>query len=210
MRSAAASSTIRPAYMLVLWPSRRARQRVRWQRPVRPSPRRSSRSRRCSWTSRSATCCTAWCSAGRGPGRRAEALALGAAALYVFNPVTWYDSALWGQTDSVGRPRASCSVSRPSSAATARARRSWARSRPWSSPSSGWCSSRSWRCCSSGATCSARLRPATLPWGPAWLRGWLAREQGWVRLVTSGSRGAGHVPRASRCRSAWTSPATSS
>ncbi len=36
------------------------------------------------------------------PGRRAEALALAAAALYVFNPVTMYDSALWGQTDSVG------------------------------------------------------------------------------------------------------------
>ena len=36
------------------------------------------------------------------PSRRAETLALGAAALYVFNPVTWYDSALWGQTDAVG------------------------------------------------------------------------------------------------------------
>ena len=36
------------------------------------------------------------------PGRRAEALALGAAALYVYNPVTWYDSALWGQTDAAG------------------------------------------------------------------------------------------------------------
>jgi Gpi18-like mannosyltransferase len=32
----------------------------------------------------------------------AERLALIAAALYVFNPVTWYDSALWGQVDSVG------------------------------------------------------------------------------------------------------------
>jgi len=32
----------------------------------------------------------------------AERLALVAAALYVFNPVTWYDSALWGQVDSVG------------------------------------------------------------------------------------------------------------
>ena len=28
--------------------------------------------------------------------------ALGAAALYLFNPVTWYDSALWGQVDSIG------------------------------------------------------------------------------------------------------------
>jgi hypothetical protein len=32
----------------------------------------------------------------------AERLGLLAAALYVFNPVTWYDSALWGQTDAVG------------------------------------------------------------------------------------------------------------
>ncbi len=30
------------------------------------------------------------------PGRRAEALALGAAALYVLNPVSWYDSAALG------------------------------------------------------------------------------------------------------------------
>jgi dolichyl-phosphate-mannose-protein mannosyltransferase len=36
------------------------------------------------------------------PGRRAEAFGLAAAALYVFNPVTWYDSALWGQTDAIG------------------------------------------------------------------------------------------------------------
>ena len=35
---------------------------------------------------------------------RADAtrLALIAAAIYLFNPVTWYDSAIWGQTDSVG------------------------------------------------------------------------------------------------------------
>ncbi|MBA2254251.1 MAG: phospholipid carrier-dependent glycosyltransferase, partial [Chloroflexi bacterium] len=32
----------------------------------------------------------------------AHTLALGAAALYLFNPVTWYDSALWGQVDAVG------------------------------------------------------------------------------------------------------------
>ena len=32
----------------------------------------------------------------------AQRLALIAAAIYVFNPVTWYDSAIWGQTDSVG------------------------------------------------------------------------------------------------------------
>ena len=36
--------------------------------------------------------------------RRADSvrLSLLAAALYLFNPVTWYDSAVWGQTDAVG------------------------------------------------------------------------------------------------------------
>jgi Gpi18-like mannosyltransferase len=36
------------------------------------------------------------------PGRRAEAMALAAGALYVFNPVSLYDSALWGQSDAAG------------------------------------------------------------------------------------------------------------
>jgi hypothetical protein len=36
------------------------------------------------------------------PGRRAETVALAAAALYVFNPVSFYDSALWGQSDAAG------------------------------------------------------------------------------------------------------------
>ena len=36
------------------------------------------------------------------PGRSAETVALVAAALYVFNPVSFYDSALWGQTDAAG------------------------------------------------------------------------------------------------------------
>jgi C-terminal four TMM region of protein-O-mannosyltransferase/Dolichyl-phosphate-mannose-protein mannosyltransferase len=31
-----------------------------------------------------------------------ETIALSAAAIYLLNPVTWYDSALWGQVDSVG------------------------------------------------------------------------------------------------------------
>ena len=35
------------------------------------------------------------------PGR-VRMLALGIAALYLFNPVPWYDSALWGQMDSLG------------------------------------------------------------------------------------------------------------
>jgi Gpi18-like mannosyltransferase/predicted membrane-bound dolichyl-phosphate-mannose-protein mannosyltransferase len=33
---------------------------------------------------------------------RAESMALAAAAIYLFNPVSWYDSALWGQTDAAG------------------------------------------------------------------------------------------------------------
>ncbi|MGC8634683.1 MAG: phospholipid carrier-dependent glycosyltransferase [Candidatus Limnocylindrales bacterium] len=37
-----------------------------------------------------------------GPSPRVRWLALGAAALYLFNPVTWYDSALWGQMDALG------------------------------------------------------------------------------------------------------------
>ena len=36
------------------------------------------------------------------PGERSERLALVAAALYLFNPVSFYDSALWGQTDAAG------------------------------------------------------------------------------------------------------------
>ena len=36
------------------------------------------------------------------PSDRAEALALAAAALFLFNPVAFYDSALWGQTDAAG------------------------------------------------------------------------------------------------------------
>jgi predicted membrane-bound dolichyl-phosphate-mannose-protein mannosyltransferase len=37
-----------------------------------------------------------------GSGARGDRLALAAGALYLFNPVTWYDSALWGQTDAAG------------------------------------------------------------------------------------------------------------
>lgn len=36
------------------------------------------------------------------PGTRSERLGLAAAALYIFNPVSFYDSALWGQTDAAG------------------------------------------------------------------------------------------------------------
>ena len=40
--------------------------------------------------------------AGRWDERHVHLLALGVAALYLFNPVPWYDSALWGQMDSLG------------------------------------------------------------------------------------------------------------
>ncbi|CAN5746455.1 hypothetical protein BH24CHL8_BH24CHL8_03990 [soil metagenome] len=36
------------------------------------------------------------------PGQNAPRLGLLAAGFYLFNPVTWYDSALWGQADAVG------------------------------------------------------------------------------------------------------------
>ena len=38
----------------------------------------------------------------RGARPDAQRLGLLAAGIYVFNPVTWYDSAIWGQTDAVG------------------------------------------------------------------------------------------------------------
>ncbi|MDP8905648.1 MAG: phospholipid carrier-dependent glycosyltransferase [Chloroflexota bacterium] len=37
-----------------------------------------------------------------GGSRRGAGLGLAAAGLYLFNPVTWYDSAVWGQVDAVG------------------------------------------------------------------------------------------------------------
>ena len=38
----------------------------------------------------------------RAPHPDAHRVALIAAAIYLFNPVTWYDSAIWGQTDAFG------------------------------------------------------------------------------------------------------------
>lgn len=120
------------------------------------------------------------------PSRRAEGLALAAAALYVFNPVTWYDSALWGQTDAVGSFVLLLGVAalvRGNSEGSAFLGVLAALVKPQFGvvliplvavvllrrhlirPGSG---------------------PRHDPWGPWWLRGWLAREQGWPRLVTSG------------------------
>ena len=120
------------------------------------------------------------------PSRRAEGLALGAAALYVLNPVTWYDSALWGQTDSIGALVLLMGVAalvRGNSEGAALLGVLAALVKPQFGvvliplvavvllrrhllrPGSG---------------------PRHVPWGPARLRGWLARVQGWPRLVTSG------------------------
>lgn len=120
------------------------------------------------------------------PSRRAEGMALAAAALYVLNPVTWYDSALWGQTDSVGALVLLMGVAalvRGNSEGAAFLGVVAALVKPQFGvvliplvavvllrrhllrPGSG---------------------PRHVPWGPTWLRGWLAREQGWPRLVTSG------------------------
>ncbi|MBX3028630.1 MAG: phospholipid carrier-dependent glycosyltransferase [Chloroflexi bacterium] len=119
------------------------------------------------------------------PSRRAEPLALGAAALYVFNPVTWYDSALWGQTDSVGALVVLMGV-----AALIRGNSEGASllgvvaalvkpqfgvvllpviavvllRRHLLRPGSG---------------------PRHAPWGPSMLQGWLAREQGPLRVFSS-------------------------
>ena len=37
-----------------------------------------------------------------GPRMRGERWAVAVAAIYLFIPVTWYDSALWGQVDAIG------------------------------------------------------------------------------------------------------------
>ncbi|MFN8619595.1 MAG: hypothetical protein U0869_02455 [Chloroflexota bacterium] len=119
------------------------------------------------------------------PGRRAETLALGAAALYVFNPITWYDSALWGQTDAAGalvlllcvaaliRGNAEGAAGLAVLAALVK-------------PQFGVVAiplvavillRRHLFAIGSG--------PRHAPWGPGFLRGWLAREQGPLRIVTA-------------------------
>ena len=144
------------------------------------------------------------------PGRRAEALALGAAALYVFNPVTWYDSALWGQTDAAGALVVLLGVAalvRGNSEGAALLGVLAALVKPQFGvvliplvavllirrhllrPGSG---------------------PRRAPWGPAWLRGWLAREQGWVRDCSPRRSWPWSRSTCWPCPSGWTSRATSS
>ena len=119
------------------------------------------------------------------PGRRAEALALGAAALYVFNPVTLYDSALWGQTDAAGALVmllcAAALIRGNAEGATALAVLA-AMVKPQFGivmiPLVGVVLLRR-------HLFRAGSGPRHAPWGPAALRGWLAREQGPLRIVTA-------------------------
>ena len=119
------------------------------------------------------------------PGARSETLALAAAALYLFNPVAFYDSALWGQTDAAGTLVLLLGVAaliRGNSEGAAAAAATAALVKPQFGvvliplvlfvllkrhllrPASG---------------------PLLRPWAPARLAGWLSRKQGWPRLVTS-------------------------
>ncbi len=125
------------------------------------------------------------------PGRRAETLALGAAALWVFNPITIYDSALWGQTDAAGalvlllcvaaliRGNAEGATALAVLAALVK-------------PQFGFVAvplvgvvllRRHLFLVGSG--------PRGAPWGPALLRRWLTRTQGPLRLLSSLLVGAG-------------------
>ena len=180
-----ASSTIRPATCYVLWPIGLLAQGLGGGDPsalatdAHQAPAHADRHRG------RAGCCTGWCWAGRGhrgaprawrsrPRRSTcSTRSPGTTRRSGARPIPWARS--W-----------CCSVSRRSCVATARVPRSWPCWRRWSSPSSGWCSSRSWRCCSCGATCSVPARdPGTRRGARHGSRGWLAREQGPLRLVTS-------------------------
>lgn len=119
------------------------------------------------------------------PGRRAEPLALAAAALYLFNPVSFYDSALWGQSDAAGALvllLGAAALIRGNSEGAAALAASAALVKPQFGvvliplvafvlvkrhvlrPGSG---------------------PRHAPWAPRAPAGWLAREQGWPRLVSA-------------------------
>ena len=119
------------------------------------------------------------------PGRRAEALALAAAALYVFNPVSFYDSALWGQSDAAGALVLLLGVAaliRGNSegaaalAAAGRARQAPVRRRAHPARRVH---------AHQAAPPAARLGAAARALGAAPLAAWLARHQGPLRLLTA-------------------------
>lgn len=119
------------------------------------------------------------------PGRRARSMALLAGGLYLFNPVTVYDSALWGQTDAVGAlvllMGAAALVRGNSEGAVALAGLA-----ALVKPQFGvvfiplvavvLLKRHLWR---------AGSGPRHEPWAPSWLAGWLDRQRGPVRLVSS-------------------------
>ena len=119
------------------------------------------------------------------PGARGETLALAAAALYLFNPVSFYDSALWGQSDAAGALVLLLGVAaliRGNSEGAAALAAAAALVKPQFGvvliplvlfvllrrhlvrPGSG---------------------PRRRPWAPAGLAALLTREQGWPRLLTA-------------------------
>ena len=199
-----------PGYLYVLWPIGLLADALGGADPACHGRRPSSSSRRCSldiavgYVLYRLVLGWAW------PGRRAEALALGAAALYVFNPVTWYDSALWGQTDAAGALVLLLGVAAlirgnsegAAALGVARGARQ-AAVRRGAHPAGR-------RSCSSGATCSDPARDrATRPGARrGCAAGWPASRDR-LRLVTSARRRAGRVPRRWRCPSGWASRTTS-
>ena len=119
------------------------------------------------------------------PGARSQALALGAAALYLFNPVSFYDSALWGQTDAAGALillRGLAALIRGNSEGAAALAATAALVKP------------QFGVVLIPLVAAVLLKrhllqvgsgPHRRPWAPAGLARWLAREQGPLRLLTA-------------------------
>jgi dolichyl-phosphate-mannose--protein O-mannosyl transferase len=123
------------------------------------------------------------------PSRRAESLGLAAAALYVFNPVTWYDSALWGQTDAIGAlvlllvvgalVRGNSEGAAGLAVLAALVKPQYGIVAIWLV---GWILLRRHLFVPGSG-------PRNQPWGPERLSAWLARERGPVRILTSAGVG---------------------
>ena len=91
--SATSSTTTRPGYLYVLWLRRAGRAGVAGRR------RRPDQGRRRSWpTSPSA----GWSGRWSASSAAASGWPSAAAIVAVVNPITWFDSVVWGQVDSFG------------------------------------------------------------------------------------------------------------
>ena len=126
-------------------------------------------------TSPSPTSSTASSGLARSSSRR-ERAALVAAGIYLFNPVTWYDSALWGQTDAVGTLVTLVAIAvliDGYSEAAVGASPCWRR---WSSRSSASSRAARRRDPAAPPPLPARTRSARDP-VPRALRGWFSEEQ---------------------------------